>query len=144
MGEEETIFLGKIHSFTQEFHIADVTEPILGADFFITNDLAINMNRRRLVCMSDLTEIPTETAHPPSVSGIRTPSNNEFDQVITDFPELLIPRFKPTDANKHGVEHHIITTGLPLHVRARRLDTDKLCSEGRVYQNGTAQYHPVV
>ena len=78
--------------------------------------------------MPDLTEIPTETAHPPSVSGIRTPSNNEFDLVITDFPELLIPRFTPTDANKHGVEHHIVTTGPPLHARARRLDTDKLAA----------------
>ena len=39
-----TLLLGKRHSFTQEFHIADVTEPILGADFFIANDLAIDMN----------------------------------------------------------------------------------------------------
>ena len=121
-----TLLLGKRHAFSQEFHIADITEPILGADFFIANDLAIDMNRRRLVCMPDLTEIPMETTHPPSVSGIRTPSNNEFDQVITDFPELLIPRFKPTDANKHGVEHHIVTTGAPLHACACRLDTDKL------------------
>ena len=28
-----TLLLGKKHSFTEEFHISDVTEPILGADF---------------------------------------------------------------------------------------------------------------
>ena len=71
------------------------------------------MSRRRLISMPDLTEIPTETAYPPLVAGIRMPSNSDFDQVITEFPELLVPRFKPTDANKHGVEHHIITTGPP-------------------------------
>ena len=86
------------------------------------------MNRHRLIYMADLTEIPTETAHPPSIAGIRSPSTNSFDQIITDFPELLIPRFQPTDANKHGIEHHIVTTGPPLHARARRLDTDKLAA----------------
>ncbi len=35
------------------------------------------------------------------------------------------PRFKSTDTNKHGVEHHIITEGPPLHARARRLDAEK-------------------
>ena len=31
---ESSILLSKGHAFTQEFHLADVTDPILGADFF--------------------------------------------------------------------------------------------------------------
>ena len=123
------LLLGQGRSFTQEFHVADVTEPILGADFFITNDLAIDMARRRLIDMADLATIPTKIAcQQPSVSGIHAPSVNDFDRIIDDFQELLVPRFKPSDENKHGVEHHIVTEGPPLHARARRLDADKLAA----------------
>ena len=122
-----SLLLGQGRSFVQEFHVADVTEPILGADFFIANDLAIDMARRRLIAMADLATIPTRlTCQPPSASGIHAPSVNAFDRIIDDFPELLVPRFKSTDTNKHGVEHHILTEGPPLHARARRLDADKL------------------
>ena len=121
------LLLGNGCSFTQEFYIAEVTEPILGADFFIDNDLAIDMARRRLINMADLATIPSKIAcQTPSVSGIHAPAANDFDRIIDDFPELLIPRFKPTDTNKHGVEHHIITEGPPVHARARRLDAEKL------------------
>ena len=47
-----------------------------------------------------------------------------FDGTLT----VLVPRFKPSDENKHGVEHHIVTEGPPLHARARRLDADKLAA----------------
>ena len=122
-----SLLLGQGRSFVQEFHVADVTEPILGADFFIANDLAIDMARRRLIAMADLATIPTRlTCQPLSASGIHASSVNAFDRIIDDFPELLVPRFKSTDTNKHGVEHHILTEGPPLHARARRLDADKL------------------
>lgn len=125
--KERSLLLGQGRSFVQEFQVADVSEPILGADFFINNNLAIDMAGRRLIDMADLATIPTKiTCQQPSISGIHAPSVNTFDRIIDEFPELLIPRFKPTDTNKHGVEHHIITKGPPLHARARRLDADKL------------------
>lgn len=100
-----SLLFGQGRSFVQEFHLADVTEPILGADFFITNDLAIDMAGRRLIDMADFTAIPTKFAcQQPSVSGIHALSVNAFDSIIDDFPELLIPRFKSTDTNRHGVE----------------------------------------
>ena len=87
------------------------------------------MNRRRLISMADLTPIPTKMAERiPSVTGIHAPSTNTSDRIIAEFPELLIPRFKPSDTNKHGVEHHIVTTGSPLHSRPRRLNADKLAT----------------
>ena len=76
--------------------------------------------------MADLTTIPTKiTCQQQSISGIHTPSVNNFDRIINDFPERLIPHFKPTNENKHR-EHHNITEGPPLHSRARHLDADKL------------------
>ena len=85
------------------------------------------MSRCRLISMANLAMIPTRFARQaPSLTGIHMPSANAANCIIAEFPELLIPRFKPTDTNKHGVEHHIITSGPPLHARACRLDTDKL------------------
>ena len=93
-----TLRLGSDRSFTQEFYIAEVTEPILGADFFINNDLAIDMNRRRPISMADLAPIPTKMAERiPSVTGIHAPPANTSDRIIAEFAKLLIPRFKPSN-----------------------------------------------
>ena len=122
-----TLRISPRRSFTHEFHIADITEAILGADLFIANDLAIDMSRSHLISMADLATIPTRSAHQsPSVTGIHMPSVNASDIIIAEFPELLIFCFKLAHTNKHGVEHHIITSGPPVHARARRLDKDKL------------------
>ena len=74
-------------SFTQEFHIADVTEPIQGAVFFIANDLAIDMSRCCFISVADLTRIPTRPARQsPSVTGIQLPSANAANHFIAEFP----------------------------------------------------------
>ena len=75
--------------------------------------------------MTDLTPIPTKiTCQPPSVHDINAPPVNASDHIIGDFPELLIPHFKLSDTNKHGVEHHI-TAPSPhyVHVPATWMQT---------------------
>ncbi|RUS70636.1 hypothetical protein EGW08_021603 [Elysia chlorotica] len=49
--------------------------------------------------------------------------HSKYEVILEEFPELLVPTFKN---NKHGVVHHIPTSGPPVHTRARRLDKDKL------------------
>ena len=124
---ESSILLSKGHSFTQEFHLADVTDPILGADFFASNRLAIDMANKRLISLDDLNVVATGAASvSSSICGLHVARIHAFDAIIDEFPELLVPRFKSTDSNQHGVEHHITTAGPPLHARARRLKQDKL------------------
>ena len=124
---ESSILLSKGHSFTQEFHLADVTDPILGADFFASNRLAIDMANKRLISLDDLNVVATGAASVSSfICGLHVARIHAFDAIIDEFPELLVPRFKSTDSNQHGVEHHITTAGPPLHARARRLKQDKL------------------
>ncbi|GFO29449.1 retrovirus-related pol polyprotein [Plakobranchus ocellatus] len=53
--------------------------------------------------------------------------SNKFRKVLQEFPALLQPTFTST-AVKHGVEHHICTTGPPVHSRARRLAPDRLAA----------------
>ena len=119
------LHLGK-RLFSQEFHIADVTRPILGADFFRHNFLAIDLAGRRLI---DLTRDSIISASPdssvPLIAGLATSAPNEFSAILSEFPSLLVPRYDARE-NKHGVEHHIITEGHPVFAKARRLDPEKL------------------
>ena len=122
-----SLVLGKGHTFTQEFHVADITDSILGADFFVSNRLAIDMSNKRLISLDDLHVVATGVASICStICGLHISRFHSFDAIIDEFPELLVPRFKSTDSNKHGVEHYITTEGPPLHARARRLKQEKL------------------
>jgi len=38
----------------QDFHLANVTSPILGVDFFASNRIAIDMTNKRLISLNDL------------------------------------------------------------------------------------------
>ena len=119
-----TLYLGN-RLFTQDFHIADVTRPIFGADFFRHNFLAIYVAGRRLI---DLTRDSVISASPdssvPLIAGLATSAPNEFSAILAEFPSLLVPCYHSTE-NKHGVEHHIVTEGHPVFTKPRRLDTEK-------------------
>jgi cleavage and polyadenylation specificity factor subunit 1 len=122
-----TLELKHDHPIRQVFHIADVTGPILGADFFASNRLAIDMSNKQLISLDDLSIVAKGVACIGSaIGGLHIARVSSLESIIDEFPELLIPRFRPSDSNKHGVEHHIITEGHPLHARARRLDQEKL------------------
>ena len=44
-------------SFTQSFHITDVRQPILGADFLVSNNLTVDLFGRRLIDLFSYTII---------------------------------------------------------------------------------------
>ena len=118
---------GAGRAFKQDFYLAEVTEPILGADFFIANNLAIDMAGGCLVDLHDFSAIKTiPCTRKSTVSGLHVSRINAFDKIVDEYPELLVPRFQSTDTNKHGVEHFIETEGPPVHAKARRLSDDKM------------------
>ena len=123
-----SIVLGD-RTFIQSFKLADVAQPILGADFLVSNNLAVDLRGRRLIDLNSYAIIPTKAAvTPPHFSGIhevRT-DDNEFAAILDEFPSLTVPRFTGRDKNLHGVEHHLPTTGPPVFARARRLHDEKL------------------
>ena len=53
------------------------------------------------------------------------PASDDFHRLLAGFPALTQPTFSAS-AVKHGVEHHLTTTGPPVYARARRLDPNKL------------------
>ncbi|GFR69539.1 transposon Ty3-G Gag-Pol polyprotein [Elysia marginata] len=106
--------------------IADIQRPLLGADFFRRHNLLVDLRGHRLI------EADTYLSSPCSISRVATTElalieqeSNKFRKVLQDFPALLQPTFSST-AVKHGVQHHMPTTGPPVHSGARRLAPDKV------------------
>ena len=118
---KSSLLLVKGHAFTQEFHVAEVMKPIIGADFFASNRLAIDMSDKHLISFDDLNVVASGVASLSSICGLHVARIHSLDAIIDEFPELFVPRFKSTGSNKHGVEHYITTDGPPLHAHARRL-----------------------
>ena len=113
--------------YNHEFCRADVTRPILGADFFTAHGLAIDLRGKRLLSFDNMSISLLETTSPQAISGLGLPSQDAYSKLLKEFPELLTPHFY-TSANKHGAEHHIVTHGPPTHARARGLDQEKLAA----------------
>ena len=91
-----------------------VDRPILGADF--------PLRAHRL-------PQPIPAANPnPQASNLFTAllsTPGPYRELLNDFPELLGSSFSDLDP-KHGVEHHIQTTGPPVFSKAGRLNPTKL------------------
>ena len=69
----------------------------------------------------------------PQLSAIST-SSNQFETLLTEFPHITTPVFTASSI-KHKVEHFILTTGPPVHARARRLPSDKLAVAKQEFDN---------
>ncbi|KAM9306630.1 uncharacterized protein gal3st1b isoform 1-T1 [Pholidichthys leucotaenia] len=108
------------------FIIAAVSFNLLGADFLCAHGLLVDLANRRLVNALSFSSIPCSArVSPPPVQASVTTAGGKFDQLLTQFPALTVPKFSATVA-KHGVEHFIPTTGPPVFAKARRLDATKL------------------
>lgn len=65
--------LGGQRVFNQDFYVADDTQPILGADFFIQNHLAIDIRGRRLIDLDNCSSLAANVAGTPvTIAGLST------------------------------------------------------------------------
>ena len=114
--------------FLWNFILADVSQPILGADFLRNNSLLVDLKGWRLIDATTFTLVPTtfSSATAPHLNAI-SETTNTFARLLHKYPELMTPMFSRA-APKHGIEHHIAIQGPLLHARARRLPPDKLAA----------------
>ena len=114
------------NSFVWSFILADVPQPLLGADFLRANNLLVDLKGRRLVRADTYESLAcgNARAHAPHLAAIST-VNDEYAQLLAEFPGITSPTFSQS-TTKHGTEHYIPTTGPPVHAHARRLHPDKL------------------
>ena len=101
--------------YTQDFLLADVTRPVRGANFFSTNNIAIDLRDQQLIDLNHRSTLPaTRESKPVGFSSLSFSTLTGFDNLLKSFPEILVPYFI-SNTNKHGVEHQISTTGPPVH-----------------------------
>ncbi len=114
------------------FVVADVSRPLLGADFLRSKSLLVDLKGKRLVDTETFQSVPLGKAEvdAPHLDAIST-STNQYDRLLAEFPDITVANFAQ-QTTKHGVEHFVTTKGPPVHAHARRLPPDKLeiCQSG--------------
>ena len=130
---KRVVDVGLKRDYTWNFIVADVQQPIIGADFLIHYSLLVDLRSR---CLRDMR---TGLAIPASLSSITLLSlnrvdavHNDYTKLLSQFPELTRPSTKG-EAVKHGITHKIVTKGHPVFARPRRLAPDKLVTAKRLY-----------
>uniref|UniRef100_A0A5S6QAW0 RNA-directed DNA polymerase n=1 Tax=Trichuris muris TaxID=70415 RepID=A0A5S6QAW0_TRIMR len=112
--------------FTWTFTVADVAQPLLGADFFRAHSLLVDMKGRRLIDSKIFDSISLRRTQATALHlGSVASHDSEYAKILNEFPDIKTPQFT-ANSPKHGVQHHIVTSGAPLHARTRRLPPDKL------------------
>ena len=118
--------LGLAKPFTWNFTIADVTKPILGADFLRYYGLLVDLGRKRLMDAETFLTVPTSYRR-TTVSKLCVITNKDmFSNILDEFKDITTPCIKRCRL-QGKVEHHIDTHGSrPVFARARRLAPDNL------------------
>ena len=110
--------------FPWTFLIANVSTPILGADFLHYFELVPDLRNK---CLKDVktklqTKCSEKNAEIYSVKTILSDTN--YHDIIKEFPAITkLP--DPNQPVKHNTVHHIITTGPPVVAKPRRLAPDR-------------------
>src|SRR6201990_3294413 len=127
-----TLDLGLKRAFRWLFTIADVSQPIIGADFLSHFGLIVDLRHKRLLdnCTSLSTQgglFSTQHFNISSVAPSSSPlTSSEFASILLqDFPSLLTP-CSADNPIKHNVQHHSETSRSPVFARPRRLAPERL------------------
>lgn len=107
------------------FFVADVDQPLLGADFLCHFGLLVDVRHKRLFNIDELTSLPLSVVTVVTSSLGSISLDSPFASLLAEFPSITTPTFSAKTI-KHGVEHFIPTTGPPVHSRFRRLKPDML------------------
>ena len=113
--------------YNYDFVIADVKKSILGADFLAAHNLAPNHRDGTIIDLDDFTVINVGVDDHNEAQGVNFVDelNNPYYKLLDKFPDISKPSFKTKEV-KHGVRHHIPTTGHPVQSKARPLSPEKL------------------
>lgn len=122
-----TVNFGLRRQFTWQFLVADVTKPIIGADFLAHYGLLVDLKNKKLI--DEITKLSTNCAsintNYQRVSTIAHGIN--FSELINEFKDLTLPStLNQSNSTKTTVKHQIITNGQPVYSRPRRLNPKML------------------
>lgn len=118
--------LGLRRNFSWLFLVADVRQPILGADFLHRFALNVDVLHKQLVDTSTQLSVKMISTHvtPVVATTSLATTNSRYAAILQHFPTLT----QPPDWSRpvtHDVVHHIHTNGPPVFARPRRLAPEK-------------------
>jgi hypothetical protein len=106
-----------------------VARPLLGADFLAHHHLLVDVANQRLVDTDSFTLVPLHVVSPTETVRIHLCQTTDpsYDAIINEFSSVFKQELHPFPgtAAKHGIFHHIKTTGPPVHSKFRRLHPDR-------------------
>lgn len=119
-----TVDLGLRRTFQWRFCAANVSRPIIGADFIKHFGLMVDLKNRRLIDTStDLTSRGSLTS--PTIDSVSSLTRtSSYSELLARYPEVISPT-QPGRNSNCTVVHHISTTGPPVHEKPRRLPPEK-------------------
>jgi len=102
------------------FLLADVAQPLLGADFLEHHGCSVDFKNKQLI-------FPVHPSFEQGrLSDVPSPLKKvNFVQLLEDFPDITATNFRAKEP-KHHTRHSIEVEGPPIAHRARRLDPEKL------------------
>lgn len=106
------------------FVVADVKQPILGADFLEYHNILVDMSKKKLI--DGKTGLLTPgTITQTDVPSIRTINSlGQYAEILEKYPNITKPMSGYSEP-RHGVVHQIITEGHPVYSKCRPLPADK-------------------
>ncbi|GFT32759.1 transposon Ty3-I Gag-Pol polyprotein [Trichonephila clavipes] len=106
-------------------YVADVSDPIIGADFLERFELLIDVRNRRL--LDGLTSLFVRgTVKQVQSLGLTLVENNSpYNSILSKYTKWSSTNLQPS-TNESSVFHCIETKGPPVHARTRRLNPEKL------------------
>ena len=117
---------GRLFNWT--FVIANVTQPLLGADFLCSFNLMVDIKGQRLINTTTFSSVMLNQTTGQYLGIHSVSMDRTYADILAEFPEILTPTFSCSTV-RHGVELFIPTEGPPIHSRARRLPPDKLAMQ---------------
>ena len=108
-----------------------MSQPFLGSDFLAQHNLLVDIARRRLISADRFNYVQLQTNTDPvhQLNASSTP-NDKYSGIITEYADVFNPELRQqhTAKLKHGIFHHIPTTGPPVHSRFWHLNPQKLAA----------------
>ncbi|XP_059224057.1 uncharacterized protein LOC131997313 [Stomoxys calcitrans] len=124
--------LGLRRPFSWSFILADVSRPIIGADFLRQFHLLPDLNTRKLVDGQTLLAVSGSLCKEGSIGIKMVSGDTSFHQLFREYPEIIM--HNENFSSEHGIYHHIVTHGPPVSCRSRRLDPEKLKAAKEEFQ----------
>ena len=114
-------------SYPWTFRLTQVTQPLLGADFLAHHHLLVDIAGQRLIVADSYSTTPL-CRGPATHINVCNNDSAPYSSLISEYADVFKPELRQHHGTpaKHGIFHHISTTGAPVHSRFRRLNPQKL------------------